>query len=229
MSCLNLQQDPPPTDSLTTSVSRTERKTAAQQMQQQKLDAVGSLACGISHEFNNLLQTIHGYTQFALGTLDVESQAHKDLQHVINATDRAMVLTRQLLDFSRVEEVNTQCSPIDPLVQELVDMLKPLLPEEIDLQLNLDAKSTWALIDGRHVQQALLNLCLNARDAMPEGGTLRIESSTGVLTDTCLVTHPDHQTNEYVCVRVIDTGTGIPEDVQQHIFEPVYTTKTVCK
>ena len=210
--------------------SRMNSTTCSKRFTQQKLDAVGSLACGISHEFNNLLQTIHGYTQFALESLAKESQAHKDLQHVLGATNRAMVLTRQLLDFSRSEEANPQCSPIDRLVQELVDMLQPLLPGDIDLQLHLNAKSAWALIDGQHMHQALLNLCLNARDAMPDGGVIRIESSIGTLTESCLVGKQDQQhSDEYVCVKVVDTGTGIPEEVQQHIFEPFYTTKEVGK
>ena len=220
MTCSNLQHDD----------TQAEQEISAKLFQQQKLDAIGSLACGISHEFNNLLQTIRAYTQFAFETLDAESQARKDLQHVLSATDRAMVLTQQLLDFSRAEEANPQCSPIDHVVQELVDMLQALLPGDIDLQLKLNAKSAWALIDGQHIHQALLNLCLNARDAMPEGGEILIESSTGTLTESCLVGKPGlHHSGEYVCIKVIDTGTGIPEEVQQHVFEPFYTTKEVGK
>ena len=220
MTCLNLQLDS----------QQAEQADIAQLLQQQKLDAIGSLACGISHEFNNLLQTIQGYTKFALETLAADSQASKDLQHVLNATSRAKVLTQQLLDFSRVEQVNAQCSSIDQVVQNLVDMLEPLLPKEIDLQLNLNANSTWAMIDAQHMHQALLNLCLNARDAMPEGGEILIASKTGKLTDSCLLTKPDlHHSSEYVCVSVTDTGSGIPEDVQKHVFEPFYTTKEVGK
>ncbi|NOZ39508.1 MAG: hypothetical protein GXP24_04695 [Planctomycetes bacterium] len=220
MTCLNLQNDP----------LQTEQADPVQILQQQKIDAIGSLACGISHEFNNLLQTIHGYTKFALESLEVDSQAHKDLQHVLGAADRAMVLTQQLLDFSRVEEVNPQCSSIDQVVQDLAEMLQPLLPKDIELQIHLDAHSTWALIDAHHVHQALLNLCLNARDAMPEGGVILIESSTGTLTESCLVTKPGlHTSSKYVCITVTDTGTGIPEEVQKHVFEPFYTTKEVGK
>ena len=216
--------------------TQAEQKISTKLFQQQKLDAIGSLACGISHEFNNLLQTIRGYTQFAQQSLAEESQAHQDLQHVLCAADRASVLTRQLLDFSRSEEANPQCSPVDRVVQELVDMLQPLLPKKISLRIKLNAKSAWALIDGQHIHQALLNLCLNARDAMPEGGEILIETSIGVLTESCLVTKPGQQTssnntssNHYVCVTVTDTGVGIPEEVQQHIFEPFYTTKEVGK
>ncbi len=216
MTCLNLQYD--------------SQQPQQPLLQQQKLDAIGSLACGISHEFNNLLQTIRGYTQFALETLAKDSQGHKDLTHVLGAADRAMVLTQQLLDFSRVEQVNAQCSPIDQVVQDLVDMLEPLLPGDISLQIKLNAKSAWAMIDAQHMQQALLNLCLNARDAMPEGGEILIETTAGVLTDSCLVTRPElNPSSEYVCVSVTDTGTGIPEDVQKHVFEPFYTTKEVGK
>ena len=204
-------------------------EASTQLLQQQKLDAIGSLACGISHEFNNLLQTIRAYTQFALESLAADSQAFQDLQHAMSATDRAMVLTRQLLDFSRVEQVNAQCSPIDRVVQDLVAMLQPLLPGNIELQLNLNAKSAWALIDAQHIHQALLNLCLNARDAMPEGGVIFVESSTGERANACLSKQTNHQSSSYVCLKVTDTGTGIPEEVQQHIFEPFYTTKEVGK
>ncbi len=219
MTCLNPQHN------------RLESKQTGtgQFLQQQKLDAIGSLACGISHEFNNLLQTIRGYTQFAIDTLDDKSQAHKDLQHVLSASDRASVLTQQLLDFSRVEEVKTQSSPIDNVVQDLVDMLEPLLPGDIDLQLNLHAKSAWVMIDAQHIQQALLNLCLNARDAMLEGGVILIESTIGELTDACFISQTDHQSGQYVCLKVTDTGTGISEEVQKHVFEPFYTTKEVGK
>ncbi len=230
MTCLNLQHDDLSAKSLTTESSQAEQEDLEQLLQQQKLDAIGSLACGISHEFNNLLQTINGYTKFALESLAVDSQAHKDLQHVLSAADRAMVLTQQLLDFSRVEQVNAQCSRIDQVVRDLVEMLQPLLPGDIDLQINLDANSTWALIDAQHIHQALLNLCLNARDAMPAGGVILIESSTGVLTDSCLVTKPGlSPSSSYVCLTVTDTGTGIPEEVQKHVFEPFYTTKEVGK
>ena len=103
MTYLSLQHD----------ATQTEPENTAKLFQQQKLDAIGSLACGISHEFNNLLQTIRGYTQFAQQSLAEESQAHQDLQHVLSAADRASVLTQQLLDFSRPGEANPQCSPVD--------------------------------------------------------------------------------------------------------------------
>ena len=215
MTCLNFQNDEQPTET--------------QLFRRQKLDAIGSLACGISHEFNNLLQTIDGYTKFAIESLAVESQAYQDLQHVLNAANRAKILTRQLLDFSREEEVDAQCSSIDRVVQDLVDMLQPLLPGDIDLQINLAANSAWALIDARHMHQALLNLCLNARDAMPDGGVILIQSTTGVLTDSCLTMQANYSSNHYVCVSVTDTGTGMSEDVQQHLFEPFYTTKEIGK
>jgi len=201
----------------------------AQLRQQQKLDAVGSLASGIAHEFNNLLQTIRGYTQFAQEAHVPEEQAYQDLQQVLNAAQRATLLTRQLLDFSRSEEVELQPCLIDKVIQELVSMLRPLLSNGIELQLQLEALSTQVLIDAQHIQQALLNLCINAQDAMPEGGSLRVSSELVTLTETSVETTPNLHPGKYVRLTVIDTGTGISQEVLQHIFEPFYTTKEVGK
>jgi len=201
----------------------------SQLLQQQKLDAVGSLASGVAHEFNNLLQIIRGYTLFALESLATQSQAHKDLQQVLRAAERATVLTRQLLDFSHSEEVHPRPCLIDPIVQELGNMLEPLLPKNIEFLLQLDAREIPVLIDLQHMHQALLNLCLNARDAMPEGGRLSISTELIVITEETHALHPHLQAGDYVCLRVTDTGEGIPPEVQAHMFEPFYTTKEVGK
>jgi len=200
-----------------------------QLLQQQRLDAVGSLASGIAHEFNNLLQVIRAYTLFAVESLPTDSQSYNDLQKVLRASERATTLTRQLLDFSRSKVAHPKRDEIDPIVQELTNMLAPLLPAGIELHLQLAAPQVEVFVDFQHLHQALLNLCINARDAMPAGGRLTIGSQ--------IISHGQQQTKlnltlppgEYVCLSITDTGTGISPDVQTHMFEPFYTTKEVHK
>lgn len=201
----------------------------AELMQRQKLDAVGSLASGIAHEFNNLLQTIRSYTIFAAESIDLQSQAHKDLQQVLRAAERATILTRQLLDFSRAEQVDAQPCLVDPLAQELANMLAPLLPSEIDLVVQLDSAAVPVLIDLQHMRQALLNLCLNARDAMPEGGTLTIRSEYVTCEGLDLELRECDQKANYVCVTVADTGTGIPSEVQPICSSPFIPRRKLAK
>lgn len=201
----------------------------SQIVQQQKLEAFGSLASGIAHEFNNLLQTMRGYTQFALDTLDYESQASKDLNLALTAAERASVLTRQMLDFSRCDEAEPKPYQIDLVVSDLVDMLKPLLPSNIDLRLDLNAGETYALIDCVQLQQALLNLCINSKDAMPNGGVLLIRTEAVTLDGPEEELPNGLQPGPHLRVTVADSGTGISPDALQHIFEPFYTTKEVGK
>lgn len=205
-----------------------EKKTPeneAQLRRQQKLDSINSLTSGIAHEFNNLLQVIQGYTQFAQESLSREASAYQDLQKVLDTTEQATQLSRQLLDFSRSDEAEIRPCSIDETVQELVCMLRPLLPKNIELQLQPAAIPTQVQVHAQQLQQALLNLCLNARDAMPEGGDLIIQSETVTLSQSATVLDPNLQPGKYVCLTVTDTGTGISQEIQQHIFEPFYTTK----
>ncbi|MEX0611064.1 MAG: response regulator [Pirellulales bacterium] len=197
--------------------------------QAQKMEAIGTLAGGVAHEFNNLLQAIQGYTRYAIEGLDPEDERRKDLEQVIHASDRAADLTRQLLGFGRREML--QLTDIEPnsLVRDLVKMMRPLIGEHIKLDLSLDEDVGIIHADAGHIQQLLMNLCVNARDAMPEGGQLVIKTENLVLTDAYCEYHPDVKPGRYLVLDVADSGCGMTAEVKDHIFEPFFTTKGVGK
>ena len=197
--------------------------------QSHKLEALGSLAGGVAHEFNNLLQAIRGYTKYAMEGLQPDDQRHQDLEQVIKASDRATALTRELLGFSRhrrLEQVNVESRE---LVKDLVKLLRPLIGAQIDLQVSLDANAGSIYADRGLLQQMLLNLCINARDAMPDGGALVLKTQRVDVCDTDRDLHPGVEPGEFVLFSVTDTGTGIPPEVRERIFEPFFTTKSVGK
>ncbi|WP_417397338.1 PAS domain S-box protein [Gimesia chilikensis] len=181
-----------------------------------RMQAVGKLAGGVAHEFNNLLQAIRGYVTFALDEVDSDSMARSDLTQSITAIDRAAKLTTQLLRFSRVEEVEKiTCDPQN-VIDDLRVLLRPLLPENIALEYELSPQLPQILANPLVLGQALLNLCMNSRDAMPSGGTITIG-------DRLISTSDDARIGFYVK----DTGPGIPENIQDRIFDPFFTTKEV--
>lgn len=197
--------------------------------QAQKMEAIGTLAGGVAHEFNNLLQAIQGYTRYAMEGLDPDDERSKDLQQVLNASDRAAALTRQLLGFGRREVL--QMADIEPnvLVRDLVKMIRPLIGEHIKIDLTLAEDVGLVHADMGHVQQLLMNLCVNARDAMPLGGQLIIKTENLQLTGSYCEFHQNVKAGRYLLLTVADTGCGIPPDVKDHIFEPFFTTKEVGK
>ncbi len=215
----------------------TERKLAeenvskkdAQLREAQKLEAVGLLAGGVAHEFNNLLQVISGYTTCAMEDLSPQEQRYKDLQQVRAATNRAATLTRQLLGFSRRRAL--QPDKVDPsqLVAGLTEMLRPLVGDRISVEVALRDDIGTVYADPGELQQALLNLCLNARDAMPSGGTLLLNTDSVVLSEAFWEPRFHIEPGRYVVFGVTDTGQGISAEVQRHIFEPFFTTKEVGK
>ncbi len=197
--------------------------------QSHKLEAVGSLAGGIAHEFNNLLQAIRGYTKYAMEGLQADDQRYQDLEQVIKAADRAATLTRELLGFSRRQVLER--GNLDPreLVTDLVKMLRPLIGEQIDLQVSLAPDTGSLNADQGLLQQMLLNLCINARDAMPDGGRLILKTQRVDFSDKYCEVHPTTRPGAYVMFSVADTGCGIAPDVKERIFEPFFTTKGVGK
>jgi len=197
--------------------------------QSHKLEAVGSLAGGIAHEFNNLLQAIRGYTQYAMEGLPAEDQRYQDLEQVVKASDRAATLTRELLGFSRrqvLERVNLEPGEI---VAAMVKMLRPLIGERIDLQISLATDTGSLYADRGLLQQMLLNLCINARDAMPDGGELVLKTQRVDLNEKYCDFHPLVKPGAYVLFTVADTGCGMSPEVRPRIFEPFFTTKGVGK
>ena len=205
------------------------REKESQLLQKQKMDAVGSLTAGIAHEFNNLLQAIRGYTTFAQEALEPDSQPYQDLQCVQTASERASHLTRQLLDFSRAEATKNRTCIADEIVRDLAHLLRPLLPEHIDFQLRFGPEAALVWLDLQHAQQALLNLCINARDAMPTGGQLLVRTEVVTVSELTAAGYANLTPGRYVRFWITDNGKGISPESQHQIFEPFYTTKEVGK
>ena len=195
-----------------------QRELEAQLRQSQKMEAIGQLAGGIAHDFNNILTIIHG---FATTLLDADTGAESRriaTEHIVEASERAAGLTRQLLAFGRRQVMQTRDVDLNDLVASLAKMVQRVLGEDVNLQLQLSARPICVHADPGLIDQVLMNLVLNARDAMPDGGLLRI--------DTLARTSPS---GTDAVVRVVDTGTGIPEERLSRIFDPFYTTKDAGK
>jgi PAS domain S-box-containing protein len=202
------------------------RERDEQLRQAQKLEAIGTLAGGVAHEFNNLLQAVLGYTRFAMSAIEESHPAQDDLRIVVSAADRAALLTQQLLSFSRREP--GQLTPLDlnVAIQELTVMLRPLLGEQVDIELALDETIRPISADPVRIQQMLMNLCINARDAMPEGGTITISTREALPESKGNAAEAPHA-GRFVALCVSDTGCGMSAEVKEKIFEPFFTTKTV--
>lgn len=203
-----------------------ERRRLEEQLRQsQKMEAVGALAGGIAHEFNNLLQAIIGYTRFAMEGLPAQDLRHRDLVKALNAADQAAGLTRQLLNFSRHNEPSKRETKIAELITDVADLVAPLLGDLWRLDIELPSESATLAADASMLQQTLMNLCINARDAMPNGGTLTIESHEMQLSSDNCVMLPGATPGAYVVLSVRDTGCGIPTELRERILEPFFTTK----
>ena len=209
----------------------TDRNSLERQIRaSQRLDAVGKLAGGIAHDFNNILVVIEGQTQFLLEALPEGDARRDDARAIQDAAQRAEGLTRQLLAFSRQQVVELRVVNLNRLIQELDRMLRPLIGEDIDVVTALSEHLGLVEIDPTHVEQVILNLAVNARDAMPLGGKLTIETANVRIDDGYDDTKPaDVPPGDYVMVAVSDNGTGMAEETRLHIFEPFFTTKAVGK
>jgi PAS domain S-box-containing protein len=186
----------------------------------QRLEAVGQLAAGIAHDFNNLLQAISGYTELALRHAD-ESGA-RYLEQVAHAAKRADDLTSQLLAYSRKQDLQPTLVHVCDVVTSLLPMVQPLLGDDIRIETSVE--DATVLADEAQLENALINLASNARDAMPDGGTLRIETSTARVDEALAGTHQVKPGN-YATIRVVDSGGGMSDDVRERMFEPFFTTK----
>jgi two-component system cell cycle sensor histidine kinase/response regulator CckA len=212
----------------------TERKETEEAIRQrdqqlrhsQKMEALGTLAGGVAHEFNNLLQAILGYTRFAMEGLDDTDQRRQDLVQVVTAADRAAALTRQLLEFGRRQTIERTTLDPNQIVRDLVKMLRPLIGSNIELVVELAKDCAYVVADGGQLQQVLLNLCLNARDAMPSGGKLTIKTATVTIRHR---SSPHAGDEQLVSIHVNDNGCGMSAETRQRIFEPFFTTKEVGK
>jgi signal transduction histidine kinase/CheY-like chemotaxis protein len=193
--------------------------------QAQKMEAVGRLAGGVAHDFNNLLTVIHLSTRLLERKLHPEDPLWSHVRRIQDAGQRATGLTKQLLAFSRREIVELQVLSLNGVLGELGKMLRRLISEEIELAMNL-ADDLWPVeVDPTQVEQVVVNLVVNAGDAMPRGGKLSIETANMVLDRTYAALHLEAEPGEYVRLAVSDTGVGMNEEVKTRLFEPFFTTK----
>lgn len=203
------------------------RKVEEQLQQSQKMEAIGRLAGGVAHDFNNLLTVILGYTELLLSRRDLDDGIVAAIGPIGDAAERASALTSQLLGFSRQTILKPQVHDLNVTVGDLADMLTRLIGEDIDFNTVLEPDLDQVLVDPGQMGQILMNLIVNARDAMPDGGKLTVETVNLVIGEDLAA--PDRRAGPYVMLAVTDTGTGMAKDVRDRIFEPFFTTKSMGK
>ena len=207
-----------------------EKQDLEEQIRQaQKMEAVGQLAGGLAHDFNNLLQVISGYTSMAKIGLPQESRRAQDLEQVSHAAEKAAKLTNQLLTFSRRKIIQPINLNLSQLTLEVSTMLRRVIGEDIEIALLCQNETMAVYADPGMIEQVLINLCMNARDAMPDGGRIVIETQNVIVTREDYETAPWVEPGRYVMLRVSDSGIGIAPEIHEHIFEPFFTTKKLSK
>jgi two-component system cell cycle sensor histidine kinase/response regulator CckA len=193
--------------------------------QAQKMEAIGRLAGGVAHDFNNLLTIIHLSTRLLERKLSLESPLWPHVQRIREAGERATGLTRRLLAFSRQEAIEPKVLSLNDVVSNISKMLQRIIGEDVELTTSL-AEGLWPVYaDSTQIEQVILNLAVNARDAMPQGGTVTIETANVTLDETYTGQHLDVEPGEYVRLSISDTGSGMDDEVKKHLFEPFFTTK----
>lgn len=208
----------------------TERKNLEEQYRQsQKIEAVGVLAGGIAHDFNNLLTAINGFSDLTLRRMEVDSPLRRNIEEIKNAGLRAAELTSQLLAFSRKQVLKPSVISLNSVVSNIENMIRRLIREDVELRTVLDPELGNVLADPGQIEQVIINLAINARDAMPKGGKLIIETSNVYLGDDYADQHLSVSPGKFVRITVSDTGVGMDANTQSRIFEPFFTTKEVGK
>jgi len=195
----------------------------------QKMEAVGRLAGGIAHDFNNLLTAIIGYTEIVLYSLDPKDERRADAEEIARAAMRAADLTKQMLAFSRRQVLQPKVIDLNIALRKVEPMLRRVIGEDIVMTVTGKASHPFARVDPGQVEQVVMNLVVNARDAMPQGGRLTVEAADAVLDSEAVADLPDATPGAYVMLSVSDTGSGMPPEVRARIFEPYFTTKDVGK
>ncbi|MCS6830823.1 MAG: MASE1 domain-containing protein [bacterium] len=207
-------------------VDITERKRLeAELLRAQRLDSIGRLAGGIAHDFNNLLTAIMSYADIALARLPEGHPAAEDVQRILDAANRAAELVRHLLAFARRQTLTPQIIDLNHLIHNLTPLLNRLVGKQVELRIITDPALKTVKADPVQIEQIILNLAINARDAMPTSGVLTIKTENVVLDATAVQSMPGVPAGEYVTLSVSDTGTGIAPEHLEHIFEPFFTTK----
>jgi signal transduction histidine kinase/CheY-like chemotaxis protein len=195
----------------------------------QKMEAVGRLAGGIAHDFNNLLTAIIGYTEIVLHGLDPKDDRRADAEEIGRAAMRAADLTRQMLAFSRRQVLQLKIIDLNKALTKVEPMLRRMIGEDIVMNVTGRATNAFVRVDPGQVEQVVMNLVVNARDAMPQGGRLNVETGDALLDEAAFADMPDARRGDYVMLSVSDTGVGMPPEVRARIFEPYFTTKDVGK
>ncbi len=208
----------------------TDRRRLEEQLRQsQKMEAIGQLAAGVAHDFNNLLTIIQGNASLLLGTPGLSGEDAISMSQIIEASERAAGLTRQLLMFSRKQVMQLATLDLNEIVGNMTKMLQRILGEDITLRSEYAPNLPLIRADAGMLEQVLLNLAVNARDAMPEGGQLLLQTAATTLDPQEVAAHPESVAGRHVCLRVTDTGCGIASDNLPRIFDPFFTTKEVGK
>ena len=206
-----------------------QKRLEDQLRQSQKMEAIGQLAGGIAHDFNNILTVIHGHASLLIAGGSLTGVSARSAQQIGQAAERAAGLTRQLLTFSRRQVMQPRRLDMNEVVRNISKMLERLLGEDITLQLEYFPQPALVQADAGMMEQVLLNLAVNSRDAMPKGGKLGIKIAMAEVSPADLAQHPEAQPGRFVCVSAIDTGCGIVPENLRRIFEPFFTTKEVGK
>ncbi len=202
-----------------------ERELEEQFRQAQKMEAIGQLAGGVAHDFNNLLTIIRGYSELALDQMHTNDPLLKNVEQIDMAAQRAEALTRQLLAFSRRQILKPDVINLNTTVRNMEKMLRRLIGENISLHSQLDPELKNIRIDEGQIEQVIMNLVINARDAMPAGGRITLETQNTVLNDSYVSEHEATRKGEYVMIAVSDTGIGMSKEIRDRVFEPFFTTK----
>ena len=201
----------------------------AQLRQSQKMESIGQLAAGVAHDFNNILTLIQGYAGLLLAEPNLTQDTAESLQEISAASERAANLTRQLLVFSRKQLVQLEDLDLNAVISEVSRLLRRALREDITLHFNYAPDVPKMKADSGMIEQVLMNLVVNARDAMPNGGRITVGTSSVQITEQHVRANPEARVGKFVCLRVSDTGSGIPPEYLTKIFEPFFTTKEVGK
>ncbi|NUQ35959.1 MAG: response regulator [Planctomycetaceae bacterium] len=218
--CRNLERDD--------SISAVESAVAGQYgaaVVEQRQEAIGQLAGGVAHDFNNLLMVIKGYGDMVLEEVRDQHELAEQVKEICIAGERAAALTRQLLAFSRKQMLEPRVVNVNDILRNVEKMLRRLIGEDVELTVEQDSTLGNILVDPGQLEQVIMNLCVNARDAMPTGGSLSLKTSNVTIDGEYVSDHPGFAEGEFVQLRVEDTGIGMDEQTKTRIFEPFFTTK----
>jgi signal transduction histidine kinase len=205
------------------------RETERLLQQAQKLDAIGKLTGGVAHDFNNMLTVITGTTETLVGELAQQPDLQSVAKLIDDAAERCRELIQHLLAFARRQPLQPRNVDINGAVQDIAKLLRPTLGEQIEIETILEHEAATSHIDPSQLANSVLNMAINARDAMPNGGKLLLETRNVVLDDAYAEANTEVRAGPYVMLAVSDTGTGMPADVRDKAFEPFFTTKEVGK